>query len=133
MSLLAPVSSAPPVPPAALSVQSLQAEVVGIARLVPFEAGVDTRKKPKRRTGTIQGTTSFIQSAVSWFCFFSPFPLLFFSFSFSCQGGEGVFGRALTKRAWMPPNQPEEKNKTNEKARKEEKGAGGAGGGQGVR
>ena len=42
MSLLAPVSSAPPVPPAVLSAQSLQAEVVRIARLVPFEAGVDT-------------------------------------------------------------------------------------------
>ena len=39
-----------------------------------------------------------------------------------------MFGRALTKRAWSPPNQPEEKNKTNDKARKEEKGAGGVGG-----
>ena len=54
-----------------------------------------------------------------------------FPFSFlACQGCGGVFGRALTKRAWMSPNKPEEKNKKtrkSEKARKEEKGAGGAG------
>ena len=76
---------------------------------------------------------SFIQSAEAWF-FFSLFFFFFCLFSLLfLPGGEGVFGRALTKRAWMPPNQPEEKNKTNEKARKEEKGAGGAGGGQGVR
>ena len=64
-------------------------------------------------------------------CLFSCSFFLFL-FSFSPPGGEGVFGRALTKRAWLPPNQPEEKNKTNEKARKEEKGAGSVGG-QGVR
>ena len=72
-------------------------------------------------------------------CFFSHLSrqlylgVAFFFFLFSLlflPGGEGVFGRALTKRAWMPPNQPEEKNKTNEKARKEEKGAGGAGPGR---
>ena len=74
------------------------------------------------------------RSVLLLFLFLRLLLLLFLFLSpVSCQGGEGVFGRALTKRAWMPPNQPEEKNKTNEKGRKEEKGAGGAGGGQGVR
>ena len=51
--------------------------------------------------------------------------LLVSLFSFFYQG---CGGRALTKRTWMPPNKPEDKNKTNEKTRTEEKGAGGAGG-----
>ena len=111
-----------------------RAEVVEVARLVPFETGVDTHKKPKRRTSTIQGTTqcfAFFSHLSSQLNLGFVFPLFFLVFFL--PGGEGVFGRALTKRAWMPPNQPEEKNKTNEKGRKEEKGAGGAGGGQGVR
>ena len=112
-----------------------RAEVVEVARLVPFETGVDTHKKPKRRTSTIQGATQCFAFSVIYpvSCILVLFFLLFLFFFFFLPGGEGVFGRALTKRAWMPPNQPEEKNKTNEKARKEEKGAGGAGGGQGVR
>ena len=39
-----------------------------------------------------------------------------------------MFGRALTKRAWMPPNQPEAKNKTNEKGKERRERCRGCGG-----
>ena len=67
------------------------------------------------------------KACLSCVFFLFRFLVLFFVFLF-CHGCGGVFGRALTKRAWMPPNKPEEKNKTSEKARKKRKVQGVPGG-----
>ena len=55
--------------------------------------------------------------------FFLRLLLLLFLFlsPVSCQGGEGVFGRALTKRAWIIPKEPEGRNKRKGKEKKNKK------------
>ena len=107
------------------SVQKCLADVVGIARVVPLETGVGTHRKPNpAQLETVLGAN---QSAEAWFSFFVFFLSPLFSRLFP-PGGEGVFGRALTKRAWLPPNQPEEKNKTNEKGKERRERCRGCGG-----